>query len=467
MKKDYSMFINDPIYDLAKNAVEIGFDDLPKETISFQKKRFLDTIGTCIAGSNAQGVNDILNFFEGMGGKKESTVLIHGSKMPCQNAAFVNSVMCRAVDFCDAIPPGYHASSTDIPTVLAIGQMLKINGKEAITALAVGGDLAQRITAGGTWCTDQANHPYHGFDGNVVAPLAAATITGKLLKLGTEQMVDALGIAVNQAAGTYQSNIDGALVVRVIQGFATSAGINAALFAKMGISGVKNVLTGRFGFYELITRGKYDIGLIKDQLGKKFYGPEFSCIKAYPSCGLTLAVTDAALKLKSKREIAIDKISEVEVRVSEFAYNVTGKPFELDGNTEVSAQFNIQYVTANTLLRGNPKLEHFSEEYIKEKAIIELLEKIKVISDKKLVLDETDMIIKLMDGTEYSVHTQWGKGQPKNPLTEEEFEDKFYQCLKYSKLNLSEEHAKNIWDSIENLEEIKDVNDIIDLCVIN
>jgi 2-methylcitrate dehydratase PrpD len=43
----------DPIFDLARNAIEVSFQDLPQETIHFQKKRFLDTIGTCIAGSHA------------------------------------------------------------------------------------------------------------------------------------------------------------------------------------------------------------------------------------------------------------------------------------------------------------------------------------------------------------------------------------------------------------------------------
>jgi aconitate decarboxylase len=457
----------DPIVDLASNAVEVSFEDLPEETIYFQKRRFLDTIGTCIAGSHALGVDTVKEFVNDWGGKKESTVLVHGGRFPCQNAAFVNSVMSRALDFCDAIPPGYHASSTDIPTSLAVGEMMRSSGKDVLTALAVGGDLAQRITAAGMWGNDLTSHPYHGFDGNVAAPLAAATIAAKLMGLDAGQMVNALGIAINQAAGTYQSNIDGALVVRVIQGFATSAGIVSALFAKRGITGVKQVLLGPYGFYQLYTRGKYNFELLTDQLGKKFYGPEYTCIKGYPSCGLTLAVTDAALELFSKYEIKAEEIKEVEVRVSDFAYKVTGKPFSIGPNPEVDAQFSIQYVTANALVRGSSRIEHFTEQYIKDPVVQGLVKKVHVVLDRTLVLDETDMSATLKNDKVHSAHTQWGKGQPPNPLSEEEFEDKFWQCIEFSKLKLSAGHINKIIRTVKQLEEIEDIGEFIRLCVVN
>jgi aconitate decarboxylase len=452
----------DPISDLARNAVEISFEDLPEETIYFQKRRFLDTIGTCIAGSHALGVDTIKEFVNDWGGKEESTILIHGGKFPCQNAAFVNSVMSRALDFCDAIPPGYHASSTDIPTALAVGEMIGSNGKDVLTALAVGGDLAHRITRAGDYEYSTA-HPYYGFDGNVVAPFAAATIAGKLLGLNAQQMHNALGIAINQAAGTYQSNIDGALVVRVIQGFATSSGILSALFAKRGISGAKNVLLGPYGFYQLYTRGKYNLNHLTEQLGRKFYGPEYSCIKGYPSCGLTLAVTDAGLELFSKYKIKAEEIKEVEVRVGDFAYKVTGKPFSIGPNPEVDAQFSIQYVTANALVRGSSRLEHFTEQKIKDPAVMSLLEKVHVILDEKLILDETHMRVRLKNDKIYSSHKQWGKGQPPNPLSEKEFEDKFWQCIEFSRLNLSDEHVNKIVSAVKDFEEIEDISEFISL----
>jgi 2-methylcitrate dehydratase PrpD len=456
----------DPILDLARNAVKISFEDLPEEIVHFQKRRFLDTIGTCIAGSHAAGVETIKEFVNDWGGKKESTILVHGGMFPCQNAAFVNAIMSRALDFCDAIPPGYHASSTDIPTALAVGEMMGSSGKEVITALTVGGDLAHRITRAGDY-EYSTSHPYYGFDGNVVAPFAAATITGKLLSLNDQQMLNALGIALNQAAGTYQSNMDGALVVRVIQGFATSSGILSALFAKRGISGAKHVLLGPYGFYQLYTRGKYNLEHLTDQLGQKFYGPEYTCIKGYPSCGLTLAVTDAALELFSNYQIKAEEIKEVEVRVSDFAYKVTGKPFSIGLNPEVDAQFSIQYVTANALLRGSSRLEHFTVQNIKDPAVLSLLKKVHVILDGTLILDETDMRVRLKNDKVYSAHKQWGKGQPPNPLSEEEFEDKCWQCIEFSQLNLSAEHINKIIKTVKHLEEIEDIREFISLCVVN
>ena len=83
-----------------------GFEDLPADNVTFQKRRMLDDLGTCLAGANELQVNLARELVSDWGGKPESTILIHGGKMPCHNAALVNSVMARVIDFCDGANPG-------------------------------------------------------------------------------------------------------------------------------------------------------------------------------------------------------------------------------------------------------------------------------------------------------------------------------------------------------------------------
>jgi len=56
-----------------------------------------------------------------------------------------------------------------------------------------------------------------------------------MLHLNPKQMLNALALAFNRSGGSLQSNIDGALAVRAVQGFASQNGIVCAQLAKKGI----------------------------------------------------------------------------------------------------------------------------------------------------------------------------------------------------------------------------------------
>ena len=78
---------------------------------------------------------------------------------------------------------------------------------------------------------------YDGFDPTGVCTIfGAAAIAGRILGLDAKQMKDALALAFNKAGGSMQSNIDGSLAVRVIQGFVSQSGIVCAQLAQDGIS---------------------------------------------------------------------------------------------------------------------------------------------------------------------------------------------------------------------------------------
>jgi aconitate decarboxylase len=454
----------DPIVDLARNAVNTRFEDLPAESVSFQKQRMVDNIGTCLAGSSETTVGWVRELVAEWEGKSQCTVLVHGLKAPCQDAAFINSVMARVLDFCDGANPGYHPSSTDIPTALAVGEMLGSNGKEIITALAVGADVAHRIISAGTY-EKSTSHAFHGFDGNVVGVFAGAAISGKLLGLDVDQMTHALGIALNQAAGTLQSNIDAALVVPVIQGFITRGGILSALLARKGITGVKNVLLGPYGFYHLYTRGKCRPQMLTEDLGKRFCGPEYTFFKKYPSCGLSLCITDAALDLASKSEFGPDDVESISVKLSDVGYHVIGKAFTLGEHPDVDAKFSAQYCIANAVARRDSRLEHFTDRYIRDPAVLSLVNRIEVSLDKEMILDENVVEVRLKSGRQLTSHKQWGKGWPQNPLTKDEFEEKFRRCMAYAPVKTLSVNVNMIVETINSLEDVQDLRDLIGLLV--
>jgi 2-methylcitrate dehydratase PrpD len=108
---------------LVRNVLQTKYQDLPRESIDIAKLALLDTLGCIIAGATAPGCNSVRELLVDWGGKKESTIMVHGDKVPCPNAAFVNSTMARALDFDSTWMGGMHMSAASIPTVLATAEM--------------------------------------------------------------------------------------------------------------------------------------------------------------------------------------------------------------------------------------------------------------------------------------------------------------------------------------------------------
>ncbi len=132
---------------LARNVVSIKYEDLPAEAVEAAKKDILDTLATTLAGSTGDGIKVVQELVSDWGGKRESTIIVYGDKVPSLNAALVNATMAHAWDYDDYHGlAGVHAGVSVIPASLAIAERRgKVTGKEFITAIALGIDLMCRL----------------------------------------------------------------------------------------------------------------------------------------------------------------------------------------------------------------------------------------------------------------------------------------------------------------------------------
>src|SRR3989304_3919440 len=96
---------------LADYVLNTRYEELPAEPIAIAKHLTLTVAGTAIAGAKAEGCEALVNQVLRWGGSKEATILLHGGKVPAHNAAFVNTVMARALDYCDGMTPRLPAGS--------------------------------------------------------------------------------------------------------------------------------------------------------------------------------------------------------------------------------------------------------------------------------------------------------------------------------------------------------------------
>lgn len=444
--------------DYVRNA---RFEDLPERAVERIKNMVMAVLGTTIAGSSAEGCKAVVDLYKDMGGREEATILIHGGRIPAQHAAFVNGVMARALDYCDAMAPGVHIGSSAVPTAFAAAELAGgCSGRDFLAALTIGAELSSRLNL--------SESAYDGFDPTgVCSVFAAAAVAGKILGLNQGQTWHALALAFNKSGGSFQANVDGSLAVRVIQGWVAQSGIDCAQLARAGITGPSNFLEGVYGYFHLFGRDKIDPKRVVDRLGERFE-LENLVFKKYPSCGLTQGCTEAILSVVAEKGLQPNDVDHIDVTVPPYAHRLVGHPFRLGENPRVNAQFSIQYCIANALVRKDAKLQHFEEAAVRDQEVLALLKKIRVTPDPGLDKrghTALDMHVFTKQGSEELKQIDIAPGFPGNPLSREEHRRHYWNCVEFAAQGLSREKAEKILSFVDGLEEIKDVREIIPFLV--
>ena len=448
--------------ELARYASDTTYDELPGEPVDVVKNVLLTVLGTTIAGAKDDGCEVFVSQAKEWGGRKEATILVYGGKVPAYNAALVNSVMARALDFCDGMVPGMHVGSSSIPTALATCELVGgCSGKEFLAALVVGTEIASRMNSISV---------YDGFDPTgVCAILGATAIAGRILRLDPQQMLNALALGFNRAGGSMQSNIDGSLAVRAIQGFVSQSAIICAQLARRGISGPKNFIEGIYGYFHLYAKDRADPEAVLRELGHRFELNK-TLFKKYPSCGGTLAPTDAILELIREKHLVPEEIKGIDIKVSPHVYKLVGGQFKIGENPKVDAQFNIRYCVANALLRKSSKLRHFDGPCVSDPKIINLVKLIHVSAEPSYDDPEKSSFsiacqveVSTRSGAVYSKSAGVPRGGPGNPLTPEEHMERFRDCIDYADGLVPARNVKEIVSIVGRLEELEDVRSLIPL----
>jgi 2-methylcitrate dehydratase PrpD len=133
---------------LAKFVVGLNYDDIPANVRELSKHLILDFIGVTLTGS-LEPLSPIVNkFVKELGDGSDTRILGSGVRTSVTNAAFANGVMSHVLDYDDAwYWPTGHPSYTVIPVILALGEKLKLCGKEAIVSHVLGLETHGKIGA--------------------------------------------------------------------------------------------------------------------------------------------------------------------------------------------------------------------------------------------------------------------------------------------------------------------------------
>jgi 2-methylcitrate dehydratase PrpD len=457
--------MRDLAYDLAANAAKTNYGDLPEDVVLITKKFILDTLGCAIAGSSAPGCGGVVELVKDWGGKKESTLMLHGGKVIATHAALANSMMIQALEIDDMHEKAVlHANVTVLPAALAVAERKgNVSGKELIASVALGVDVVGRLGLG------IIHRPLDWIMTTVCGYFGAAVGAGKILGMGEELLRNAMGIALTQTAGSLQTVADKVLVKRMLAGFAARGGVLAAVLAEKGITGVKNVFEGPWGFFPLYYDGKYDRDIILRGLGEHFEGRNLG-VKLYMGNRRTHACIDAALDIVQENGLQADDVAEVVAHVNEASFIKVGGPFTIQENPQVDAEFSIPYAIALAIARRHVFVDDFEEERIRtDVQVLELAQKVRVIGDQGSIKDvgrgcvPCIIEIKTKNNRVYTQRKDVISGSPEQPASMEDVAEKFRKCCAFSVKPLSKKRIENIIGMTYDLENIGNISSLMKL----
>lgn len=425
----------DAAYEFAAFAYKMTFKDIPSELRFRLKDDILDTLGNMLAGRADPLVENLLLVLNEMGGAAEASALLADRKYSAGDAAFLNASMAFALDYDDMHEPArLHFGCSAVPTMLAVAQWLgNVSGEEAITALAVALEIGARL--GKHMIRRNPSQVMGGWDYAALhGCLISAIVAAKLMKLTEEQILNAMGIAFHQCAGTSISAMDNAHTKILGPGFAARSGIFAARLASAGVTGAKNLFTATEISMAFQYHNGFDEAHLTTDLGKRWDALELG-FKAYPCCRLIHRHIDAAMKIAKNPAFRLEETSSIQITscpmVAEMA-SPTQK--NCNPHTRIAAQFSIPWTVACALVHKKVAIDEFSEQAFSDQHVLTLANKITAEIDPALTdLDDPARItVVTQDGRIFTAYTGKPLGSHENPISHDALLEKFYDCAAHS-----------------------------------
>lgn len=195
--------MNHPTRALANFVSATRYEDLPPSVVHEAKRLLLDTIGNTMAGSVTDIGNAAVAFVRSQGGKPDCTLIGYGDRTSAVNAAYCNARTGDALDATDMLMHVAHIGCSISSSALAMCEERHASGKDLITSIAVGFEVAGRLAvACGFPPPLESQQPAAG-DQWIRMPsieFGAAAAAAKALDLREDEIVNAFGVTAANAS---------------------------------------------------------------------------------------------------------------------------------------------------------------------------------------------------------------------------------------------------------------------------
>ena len=429
-----------------------SYEKLPQETVVRTKMTLADILGCIIGGWKDWGANAIAEYMTDLGGAPQATLWGREVRLPAPQAAFACASSARAFDYGavesnapDTFDKPLHGAETTVPAALAAAESRQRSGKELLAALALGEDMAGRLTAALSFAVPLDCR------GNVNT-LAATVAAANLLHLNEEQCAAALGLAVHQLNGVKQG-----IHFSIGQGFSARQGILSAELAARGLAGVEDLPAELKKICDAL-RGTFDPEPLFHELGTRFYST--ATFKPYPSCRATHGAIECGLQVL-EQGLSVDDIRNIRLHVSPWTKkHLVSRPFRIRRYPHSDAVYSIEYALASVLLRRRCTVDCYTDEAVRDPRIAEIINTMELTSEN-WPLKEDDIFLSTFlevftgDGRCLKAHVRLPLGHEDmgTPVTVEGKQRKFIDnCM--AGAGIDAESAMHAWRMVMDMEHL-------------
>jgi 2-methylcitrate dehydratase len=441
-------------------AAGLKFEHLSADAV-YQAKRFLlDSMGCALGGYQQHDVVIALEVLNEIAGSGAATVIGSGQQMDAVSASLANALMIRCMDYNDIYWKQDPAHPSDIfPAAVACCERAGSDGRELIVGLVLGHEFEMRLCeAAFPGIRERGWH--HATLTAFVSPIVAA----RMLHLSAAQMQHAIGIGAS-ARATLGAVTAGKLTMmkNTVDPMATQSGVLAALLAEKGYTGPEHVIDGKEGLVQCFGP-EWKLNILTDGLGESWRITQCG-MKAFPTEALTHTPISAVLALVKDNDLRPDEIAKVHIRTTARGADILSDPSKYDPHTKETADHSLPYVIAAAIAERQVTPLQFTQGKIMDPLIRAQLRKVQVVADPEIekvfpALQRVIVRIHTIDGREFTKQLDYPKGDPRNPLTDTEIEEKFAALAGPL---MSRDARRRAMDAIWNLEKQSGVTELMRL----
>ncbi|MBR1585439.1 MAG: MmgE/PrpD family protein [Clostridia bacterium] len=355
-----------------------------------------------------------------------------GKRLALKEAVFLNGLNGHALDFDDGTNSGIiHLGSPIFSLLLPLAQRCPVTLEQLLHAAVTGYEASYTMAV-----SIQPGHKalgYHatGTCGALGATLAAAYMLG----FSEEERFQAFAAACVSAGGMLKVLDDGSELKPYNVAKTALLALTALQLAKAGFKGHPDPLGGHRGYFKMMT-GQETVE-IKPVLLNGTYAIQKTYTKPYASCRYTHPAIEAAIRLRNDHHLTAGDIRTV--FIATYSLAVSGHD-HTDIPGSYSAKMSIPYSVAAGLMFGRAGLQEFTEELAQDSALLALTKKVRVTADEALsaafpAVQAAVVTIETNDGRTLTQRVDFPKGEPENPLSDEEFRMRYDGLMAYGGVN--------------------------------
>ncbi len=446
---------------MARWASGLRYEHLGDNAIHEARRYLLDSLGCALGGYRQEDARIALDVIGEIGGVGPATVIGSGKKTDPVTASLANALMVRVMDYNDIYWQQDPSHPSDIiPAAMACGERAGKSGADLIVGIVLGHEFEMRLCeAAVPGIRERGWH--HATLTAFVSPIVASW----MLDLPWDKVQHAIGISASHH-GSLGAVTAGKLTMmkNTVDPMATQSGVMAALLAERGYTGPEHVFDGKEGLVHCLGP-EWNLEVLVDGLGDS-WRIERCGMKAFPTEALTHAPISATLDIVNENDLAPEQIEKIQIRSLARAADILADPSKYDPRSKETADHSLPYVIAAAVADRQVTPAQFEPDKIMDPRIRDQLNKVVVVADPEIekvfpALQRVVVTVETKDGKEFTKQLDYPKGDPRNPLTDSEIEEKFDALAAPV---LSDSARQKLKDSVWELEKVPSISDLMDKC---